>query len=77
MANITDSLPEFHPKNVVDLEKHIGESANISISAYEKAVCALRGRTKIGKLLYVEIYMNLSFICRACRKCIYSFGLEN
>lgn len=39
-----DSLPDFHPKNVVELEKHIAESAKLSIDAYEKAVCALRGK---------------------------------
>lgn len=37
-----DSLPDFHPKNVVELEKHIAESAKLSIDAYEKAVCGLR-----------------------------------
>ncbi|KAL0276676.1 UNVERIFIED_CONTAM: hypothetical protein PYX00_004193 [Menopon gallinae] len=35
-------LPEYHPKSVVELEKHIAEAAKESIHAYHKAICALR-----------------------------------
>lgn len=43
-AMVPEKLPEFHPKNIVELEKHIAEAANEAVKAYYSAVCATKGK---------------------------------
>ncbi|XP_066999277.2 MICOS complex subunit Mic60 [Anabrus simplex] len=39
-------LPKTHPRNLVDLEAKISESASLAIAAYNDAICALREHTR-------------------------------
>lgn len=41
--DLVENLPDFHPKNVVELERHIGQAANEAVKAYYSAVCATKG----------------------------------
>ncbi|KAK6622543.1 hypothetical protein RUM44_002355 [Polyplax serrata] len=54
--DLVENLPDFHPKNVVELERHIGQAANEAVKAYYSAVCATKDHAEeIYKLLETKI----------------------